>query len=223
MLLSRSQAFILAGSILIAVFSFLAAFIPAFAYATVSSYFMDTPIQYFTPAHWPSVQFHPFEFSLHIYSLKFLVAAIGGLTCLFAFARKSILPKAAAASVALTSLGLALWATNDMRVTIPEAKLFDVLSPVGYLVVVGSALVFMGVASTKSRVSRWTGLTALALLVLYSIHPFMLMANYLPRPLFADRFSSLNILLALAMYAVEAVMIWIAFKALFRKPNSKIE
>jgi hypothetical protein len=220
-LLSRSQAFILAGSLLIAVFGFLAALVPAFAYATVFSYFMDTPMQYFVSAQWPSIQFAPFEFSFHMYSLKFLVAAVAGLIGLFAFARKRILPKAAAVTVALTSLSLVLGATYDLRVTIPEAKLFDVLSIGGCFVVVGLALVFLGVASQKNRVSRWIWLTALALLALYSLHPLMLLGNYLPRPLFADRFSSLNILLALAMYAVELVMIWIAFKTAFSKPNSE--
>ena len=202
---------IFVGCIFIVVLGLLAALVPALAYATVHSYFQDAPVLHYH--YFPGVTLQPFEFNLHIYSAKFFATALSGLIGLFAFARKSAVPKAGVAAVALSGLSLMLPTFGDMRITIPEAHLFDVNSLGGYLAVVGVCLVFLGLLLQSGKAPKWMFLAAPVLLALYSLHPFLVLANYFPWQLFGNQFTVPNIVLEILMFSVLMVMVWGAHKA----------
>lgn len=90
-----------------------------------------------------------------------------------------------------------------------------------FLIVAGMSIVFLGLASKDGNASRWTLVTVPALLTLYSIHPVLVLANYLPWQLFSDSFTTANIGLAALMHLVKLLMIWTAYKVAIRKTDIK--
>lgn len=117
MKLSKSEGLILTGSMFIVVCGLLTALVPALAYVTAHTYFLDIPNP---PYDLPYIRYMPLEFSLHIYSVKFIMAALSGSIGLLAFAKKKILPYAAVAVIVLVNLSLMIPAASEMRLTFPE-------------------------------------------------------------------------------------------------------
>jgi hypothetical protein len=143
--------------------------------------------------------------------------ALSGLAALFAFARKSILTQAAVASVILGNLSLVLTAVNDVRGTIPEARLFDVISVGGLMAVAGLALVTLGIALQEKRAPRWTPLTGVVLLLLYLVRPGLVLTGFFPQAFFDGMFTSANMLLSALIYSVQLLMIWGTYRATVKR------
>jgi hypothetical protein len=117
---TRYNLLFLLGAIVVIVFGLLAALVPALAYVTVHSYFLDI-----SPAPiLPSVTYHSFDFSVHAATAKFLLCTLGGIMGLF-FLQKRARFYAVFNSVALITIGLLL-PIDSVVLGIPEARSFDV-------------------------------------------------------------------------------------------------
>jgi len=77
------------------------------------------------------------------------------------------------------------------------------------LIIVGVSLMFVGLAFRKTGVPRVSFLGVPIILVVYSMNPVLVLANYLPWIIFgAPSNSPLNLLILFLMIAGPLMMIW---------------
>jgi hypothetical protein len=203
--------FLFFGSSITLVVGLLAAIVPGLAYVTVqTNYFVDRIAH---PNGIASIYYQSLDFTTHIYTTRLLISAIGGLIGLLAMFGKSKHPIIGTFAIVVASLGLMLPATGDLRITIPEARLFDVPWIGSFLVVVGVSLMFLGLAIKKRNVPRATFLSVPLLLVVYSLYPILVLFDYLPQTVFGALFiSPINLLMLVLMVAGHLLMIWGALR-----------
>ena len=174
--ISLNNLLLFCGSSITFATSLLAAFVPGLAYATVYSYFMDKP----NPYGLPYVQYQSIDFISHLYTGRFLLSAVGGLIGLLALLGKNKKTYLGVVAIATASLGLMLPAANDMRITIPEARLFDIPWSGALAIAVGICLMFAGLTVKKDHVPKASFLSLPLLMASYSIPPILVLFNYLP-------------------------------------------
>ena len=213
------NAFLLfCGSCLTLVVGLIAAYNPGVAYVTVHSYHLDASVN---PYGLPYVSYPSMDFNTHIFTLKYLVCAVGGLVGLLALFKRNTHSDLGVFAIAVTSVGLMLPATGDTRLTFPEMRLFDVAWIGSFLVVMGLSLMFMGLMTEKKVGPRVSILSVPLLLTVYSINPLLVLVNYLPWIVFGASISPINVLMLFLMLIGHLVMIWGIFKSV-RMTNAKI-
>jgi hypothetical protein len=219
MKLTRLKGLLFAGSFLTLVAGLLTAFVPGLAFATVSSYFADVPAPLYGL---PFVSFQSLDFGTHIYTARFIFAALGGLLGLGSVVWKSKQTLIGAGALATTGFGLISPAYGDVRATFPEVRLFDVYWTGTFLVLAGLSLMFLGLTIRKACVSRLSFLGVPVSLVVYSISPILVLANNLPWIVFgAPATSPLNSLMLFLMIVGPLLMIWGVLKGSYiRKENN---
>jgi len=205
MKLTRLKVLLFTGSFLTLVAGLLTAFVPGLAFATVSSYFADLPAP---PYGLPFVSFQSLDFGTHIYTARFIFAAIGGLLGLVSVVWKSKQTLIGAGALATTGFGLISPAYGDMRATFPEMQLFDVPWTGTFLVLAGLSLMFLGLIVRRSGVPRWSFLGVPVLLLAYATYPILVLANFLPWFVFGNVTNPFNMLMALLMIVGPLLMMW---------------
>jgi hypothetical protein len=183
--------FFLCGSIIVLTLGLLSAFMPGIAYVTVQSYFMDTQ----NPYGLPTVNYLPIVFSLHMYTIKFLICAIGGVIGILTLSLKKNTFTVGFIATVFASVGLLLPGFGDTRITFPEMSLFDVPWIGSLLVLIGTILMFSGLVAQKHRVSLLTFLSVPILLAAYSIPPIFILLDYLPWAYFGSAYSIASLLI----------------------------
>ena len=193
------------GSFITLTVSLLAAFVPGLAYATVHSYFQDVP----NPYGLPYVQYQSLDFSAHIYTIRFLVSAIGGLIGLFTLLGKNKKAYIGVVAIGIAIMGLMFPATGDMRISFPEMRLSDAPWIAAFIITVGICLMFMGLTIKKGHVPKASFLSLPLLLAVYSIPPILIMFNYLPWIVFgAPTNNPINLLIWFIPFASFLLMAW---------------
>ena len=218
---SGGNILLVCGSLVTLLFGLLAALVPGLAYVTVSSYFQNVPQSAF---NLPLVHYPTLELSIHPFTLKLAAAALGGLIGLSAFFMakgKGFRSGFVAVAVAASNLGLMLPATWNMRITIPEYRLFDVLWLGYFLALVGVCLMFLALATKNHNVPRISLLSIPVLLLINAVTPVFVLTNYLPWIIFGDSFGFVNVLLVLMGFSAQLLMIWGAYKATIQHPPTE--
>ncbi len=193
------------GSSLTVCASLLAAFVPGLAFLSVHSFFIDVPNP---PYGLPYVSYQSLNLSTHIYTARFIFAALGGFLGLVAVTWKHKQTLIGAFAIAATGFGLISPAYGDKRATFPEMLLFDVPWIGTILVLVGLSLMFLGLSIHKSGLPRWSFLGIPILLTAYAIYPSLVSAGFLPWIVFGNIANPFNMLMLLLMIAAPLLMIW---------------
>ena len=201
-----NNLFLFFGSFIILTVGLLVAFVPGLAYATVHSYFLDIPNP---PFGLPYVQYQSLDFSTHIYTIRFLVSAIGGLIGLFALLGKNRKAYLGVTAIGIAIMGLMFPATGDMRISFPEMRLSDAPWIAAFIITVGICLMFIGLTIKKEHVPKASFLSLPLLLAVYSIPPILIMFNYLPWIVFgAVSFNPISLLIWFIPFASFLLMAW---------------
>jgi hypothetical protein len=181
-----SSILLFVGSSVTLFVGLLAAFVPGLAYVTVHKFWLDVPNP---PYGLPYVVYQPLEFTAHIYTARYFVSAVGGLTGLFALFGKSKQSYVGVIAIAVANLGLMLPASS--RITpFMDRTILDVPWTGSFLVLVGVCLMFLGLTLPKTNVPRVTFLSVPLLLAGYSIPPFLVLTNNLQVSGFTAGFTS---------------------------------
>lgn len=206
----KNTNLLLLGSVMVLVFGILTALIPALAYVTVSSYFLESPMGLFGL---PKVYYSQFEVNIHMGTARAALIAFGGLVGLLAFFGKKNASRIGFAGLLVATLGFLVPLSDPMRISFPEARLFDV-SWIGYLAaLLGVTIMFLGCTLKNQHFPRMTLASVPLLLVLYSVYPLMVLFNYLPWTVFGQQYSLIVLLIGFLVLAGHLLMIWGAYKA----------
>jgi hypothetical protein len=219
-LANLSYFFLFLGSSVTLAVGLLAAFVPGLAYVTVHSYFLDMPNP---PFGLPYVSYPPLDFATHLYTVRLLVSAVGGLIGLFALFGKSKQSYIGVMAIAIASIGLMLPVT-DTRITFPEMALIDVPWVGSFLVLAGVCLMFLGLAMKRLSVPRVTFLSVPLLLAGYSVKPLLVLTNNLQLSGFKTWSTNPTSLLMLSLIVAGCLlMIWGVLRFFYpkNKENNK--
>jgi len=197
------------GSFISLFVGLLAAFIPNLAFITVYSYFMDAsnPLMGL-----PYVGYQPLILASHIYTARLVMAAVGGLIGLFALLRKKM-PYLGVVAISVSGLALILPSFNDTRITIPEARLFDVPWIGSLIVIIGISLMFLGLTLKKGHLPKASFLSLVLVVVANSILPLFAVLNYLPWSIFGATISYSVLLIDFLSFVGILLMVWGVLKS----------
>ncbi len=197
--LNLNNLLLFCGSSLLLTAGLLTAYTPGLAYVTVQSYHGDVPNP---PFGLPNVMYQSLDFTAHIFTVRFLLSAVGGLIGIFALLGKSKRACIGGIAVTVAGLGLIFTPISDMRLTFPEARLFDVPWTGAFIAVVGICLMFLGLTIRKEHVPKASFLSVPLLLAVYSVLPIFIICNYLPWIVFGPaRFNPVEVLLWFMAFA----------------------
>ncbi len=198
---------VILGSIVTLVFSVLAALVPRLAYVLIIAQLGGSAT--------PHISYPPFDFSIHVYTLRFAVAAFAGILGLFSM----IGPQSRRRNLILLSIvfGSSAFWIPPVTNTIAVVDWMDIYLPWlgGLPVLLGISLIFLGTIMKKTNVPRFTLLSVPLLFGSYSAYPLMitssnfwLLRNYSSQTIIA--FWAILLLYALG----QALMFWGAGKAI---------
>ena len=163
------------GSSIVLTMGLLVAFTPGLAYTTVHSYFIDVPNP---PFELPYVGYQPLNFSTHIYTVRFLCSAIGGLIGLFALLWKNRKAYVGVVAIGLAIMGLMLPAVGA-TISFPALYVYNIPWIGSLIIVIGISLMFLALTKNKERVPKASFVSLPLLLAVYLIPLIFIMFNYL--------------------------------------------
>ena len=160
---------VILGSIVTLVFSVLVALIPRLAYVLIISWLGPSP----------HISYPPFDFSTHVYTLRFAVAAFAGILGLFSM----IGPQSRRRNLILLSIvfGSSAFWIPPVTNTIVVIDWMDICQPWlgGLPVLFGISLIFLGAIMKKTNVPRFTLLSVPLLFGSYSTLPLIIASGNL--------------------------------------------
>ena len=212
-----SRLFLFLGSSVTLAVGLLAAFVPSLAYVTVHKFWLDLPNP---PYGLPYVVYQPLYFATHIYTARYFVSAVGGLTGLFALFGKSKQSYLGVIAIAVANLGLLLPAFSYRITPFMDMIIIDVPWIGSFLVLVGVCLMFLGLTLPKTNVPRVTFLSVPLLLVGYSIPSLLVLTNNLQVSGFTAGFTSpISSLMLFLIVAGYFLMVWGVLRIFYPKNN----
>jgi hypothetical protein len=215
-----NKLFIL-GAAAVVVFGLLAAVVPALAFVTVTSYFLDTPASGY---NLPYVTYYALSFATHAATVNFALCVLGGIVGLFSL-YKPVRPYGVFTSVVFITLGLLL-PIDRVIVAIPEVRIFDTPWIGSYLILIGLLAMYLGVAEKRTRTGRITLLLTVPLLLgLYAIYPLFVATNFLPWLVFGTQGIIYYCILSLTVACHLLIIVGTirAIRPELKKPESKKE
>lgn len=202
---SLNNPFLFLGSLITIIIGLLTAIIPGIAYLSVHSYFENVPTYF----NLPFVEYQPLIFNIHIYSVRFIIASVGGLLGLLIFFRRPPLRYMGIFAIAVSGMALLLPPFNDTRILIPEARLFDIPWIGSLIIAMAVCLMFIGLTYKKKGVPKVSFIGLPLLILTYSVLAIFVIFNYLPWAIFgAPSLNPFIILSWLTTFMAILLMSW---------------